>query len=249
MTEPNGTGAAPTTVAAQQPLPTPPASLEIPPKSTDVESPEKEDWRRKYDSQRGVLLERQRQWDEWRGIVEARMESLQDQLAVANRQLAEETTTRTQLAQQVEQLPTIQETASRVPQLEQQIDRLHFAMQLPSIVAQAKEVEVTGDDGTVRQERQNAVLDMLLSSTVQGPQWQRMAQELAQTLQRQSPEGLPPARPLDMTPPGGPPPPTGGNSLEELYAQLREAYQSPDMQDRVRQITDAIAEAKGAKKK
>jgi hypothetical protein len=117
-------------------------------------------------------------------------------------------------------------------------------MQFPSLIAQTKVIETTDDQGVVQQTRQNTVLEMLLSSTVQGADWQKMAEDLATTLARQSPAGLPPAQPLDMTPPGSPPTPTGGgNTIEELQAAMTAAYNAGEFIE-VSRLTKAMAEAR-----
>jgi len=254
----NGTGEVPTTVpaapaqpaapvvpvAAPQPLPTPPPALEVPPTSTDVSAQDPTaDFERKFNSQRGTIKERQRQWDEYQGVMETRLKAAESMVRVQEAQLVEMRATTQRLTEQLSGVPVLRESANKVPVLQEQMDKLKFAMQFPTLIEQAKVVEVTNDAGEITQVRQNTVLDMLLSSSVQGENWQRMAEELAVTLTRESPVGLPASRPLGMTLPGGPPQPIGGgDSIEELKAQMRTAYQTGNYQQ-VDEITSAIAKA------
>ena len=228
---------------APQPLPTPPPPLEVPPASTQVSALEPTaDFERKFNSMRGTLKERQGQWDEYRGAMEERLRAAENLARQLQEQLSGNQGKLEQLSGQVTSLQALQETANQVPVLQQRVDKMQYAMQFPSLVAQARVVEQTDEAGAVTQVRQNPVMDMLLSSTVEGDDWNKMAAELAATLERSSPAGLPPSRPLDMTPPGAPPQPTGGGgSIEELQAQMQAAYASGDYAN-VNRITMEMAE-------
>lgn len=247
MSEPtNGTVTTETPVVPQ-PVAQPPEPLEIPQTSTVLQAQGDDltaaQWRRKFESMRGNLMERQRQWDEYQGRIEARVSAFENRISDLQNQVAGLQTENGDLKTQLENADDLRKAAGQVPQLTDQLEKLRYAARFPSIISQAKVVEVQGEDGQTVQERQNTVLDMLLSSSVQGEDWQKMVVELSQTLERQPIAGQPPARPLDMTPPGSAPPPAAGDPIAELEAKQEQAYIDGNW-DEVRALNDQLVAAR-----
>jgi hypothetical protein len=214
----------------------------MPPSSGQL--PSGTDYERLYNSQRGTIKETQRRWDEYRGQMEARLALAQQDVANAQRQLQELTGRNQALTQQVANVPVLQDQANLVPVLQDQVQKLNLAMLYPTIIGQMQVEQVTGEDGVERQERRNAVLQMLMSSSIQGDAWQRMVEDVAGTLGRET--VTPRAPDTTMIAPGQPAAPAAApTALEELQAQRNEASLAGRYED-ARALNDQITDLMGS---
>lgn len=220
-----------------EPLPQAPPPLELP----DAPAPgEKDGYERRFHSMQGTLKTQRDAWAVYEGQVSEQLRLLRAQVRQLEADLAESVAHREQLVKQLENVPGLQVAAQRVPALEDRIGKLQFAMTFPSIIGQAKEVTETDEAGQEVVKRTNSVMDVLLSSSLAGAQWEAMVSDLAGRLGSAGPGGSP-AQPLDMTTPGGAPPPPTSSSMEELEQQRMLALQEHRYDD-AQGINDQIAD-------
>lgn len=206
------------------PAPTPPPAqpVVIPPSSTTL--PDDTDWKAKYDGMRGRLMQLNTQWNERLGAQDETIKDLGKRLETTSSQLATAQEQVVAFTQQVESIPQLQEQANKVETLETMNQRLDLIMRYPQIINQTKveevEVEVDGEKQT-QQKRANPVLDLLLSSNLQGEQYAALVAQMAQTLPAES--GTPPAPDSPPVVGTSPPAPVQANEEADLQKQVWDA--------------------------
>lgn len=232
-TDPNAAPATPEVPATPVPLAVPPVqtavpspvNVGLPPASTSLAADDpKTDFRRKYDELRGTLKSARSQWDEVYGELStgikagnatiSQFQALQQQLQVL---AAERQVTQTRLGE-------LQAEADKVTGLAAMNDKLQNILRFPQIVTAAKQVEVEGEDGKKTTKVVNPLMDLALSSTLQGEDFAALLEQLAGQLgPQQAQTALPQTagNPAEMI--TTPPPPAGGDSIDELRKQATAA--------------------------
>lgn len=187
------------------------------------------DFERQSDYLRGEIMARQGQWDTYRGQVEAHDKQLRDQIDTLQGRITSLTGDKTTLQEQVNILPDLQSKAQQVEALAGEVGKLRFVMAYPALTNAVVEETVKKEDGTEAVVRKNPYLDLLLSSTLGGEQFEAMVADLAQAVRSKVPQGTPPAPPTTTgaTPAGGPAP-TTPTTHEELKRQREEAWAAGD---------------------
>lgn len=219
---------------------TAPPRLEVPATSTELrsagEADTTRDYERLYNSMRGTFKESQRQWDEYQGQVETRMSSQQATISQLTQQLDDAKREIERLMNEAETVPELRKTADRVPELNDQIEKMKHAMLFPTIIGQTV---VEEDEG--QEVRRNAVLEAVLTSNLKGEAWQKMVEDVAMRLETRAP---PAARPLSMTTPSEEGQPAAGESIESLRAYRQELLlearyeEAQEINDRIVQMRE-----------
>ena len=229
----NGTPATPDVSVPVVPTAVPaPVNVGLPPASASLISDDpKTDFRRKYDELRGTLKSALSQWDEIygqlntgikaSGVVQTQLQLLQQQHATL---VAERETTKTRLGE-------LQMEANKVTSMAAQNDKLQSIMRFPQIITAAKQVEVTGEDGTKTVSTVNPLMDLALSSTLEGEQFSALLEQLAGQIAPPGQAQPPPVQqgasnPAEMITTS--PPPAGGDTIATLRAQSTEAMDAGD---------------------
>lgn len=226
-----------TTPASSAPV-APPAKLEMPPTSTQVErdtgAKTTKDWKRQYDSLRGELNARQSQWDTWLGQQQTLSSQNREVLAEAQGQLQTAQSERDDYKTQIESLPELQQQAGQVTPLTDQLSKIQTILRYPGILSQTTVETVTAEDGTESTTRNNPFLDLALSSTLEGEAFQQMLVGLEAKLPTQPavPQGTETA-PSPMNVPGQPQPITT-DAMAELDRQYDEARASGNSEEQYR---------------
>ena len=236
------TGGQPTTADPGQ-------EIQVPSAEPGVEYTSQQ-WESKYHGLRGSFIQAQRQWEERRGMLEQQIATLQQQVQSLQAQTQQLQQERDQLKQQVEALPTLEERASFADALEVQVERLELLVRYPEIWGQVEVVEVEDEEtGEKREERRNPFLDMILSSTLDGDEFEQMVNDLAAKLRAgQTPtQSSQPATETAGTPQattgGMPPTPAPPQDIESLRQQALDAQLAGDY-DKAWKLWEELAKLK-----
>ena len=206
-------------------------------------------WESKFHGLRGSFKQAQAAWQEKEGMLTQQIKTLQGQLGTLNSQLGNAQSQVEQFQAQVEALPQLQERAEQADAFEVQLERLGTIMNYPEILAQTEEA-IVGEGEEATTERRNPIMDLLMSSTMEGDAFVQMVEQVATKLragQQLEPEPSGEGEPEPRNPPapiGAPPPPapTGGDTLESLRKQAMEAQMSGDYQTATK-LWDQVLEA------
>jgi hypothetical protein len=243
------TGTPPVQTPAPAPVAPPSQPPEIPPSSTAL--PDGTDWKAKYDGTRGAWMQAQTAWNEQLGAREEAIKSLRTQLQTANTQLTEAQNQIQTFTQQVEGIPQLEERAKQAETLEVMNQRLELIMKYPSIVNQTEvveeELEVNGEKKT-QQKRVNPVMDLLLSSKLQGDQYDALVAQMAGKFSAgEGAPAPPPGSPLVGTPPPSPAPSDEAGDLRKQIWEAREAGNHSMVNELMDQLAD-LQDKQAAKK-
>ena len=160
---------------------------------------------RQFNHLRGELNALTGQWQSWQGSAEQVNRSLSSDLATQQQQLAQAQATIEQQQAQIVQGQEWQVAAQQVEGLQQQNQRLSVVMRYPAILQQQQVAEVPGEEGQPpTQVMVNPYLDLLMNSTLQGPNFEAAVQQLAQGLAGGEPQVLPRGNPPAQLPNLGP---------------------------------------------
>lgn len=205
-------------------VPTPgPVPEPIPPKSTIIQAAtpgQDVNWERQFNALRGTMIADRANWDTAKGQNDAITTQLREQVQQLQGSISSLTTERDSLQATTEGLPELRETAGRVPDLLEQHRKLQAVLHYPGIVGQAQEVEIEAEDGTKTKQKKNALLDMILTSRLDGENWDRMLHDVAEALPGLG-EAPPAAQPLQGV--TTPPQPVTKPSMDELITQRNNA--------------------------
>lgn len=239
-TVPTGAPPAPDPISSPAPVVPPSQPVSIPPSSTVM--PDETDWRAKYDGTRGAFKQAKSQWDEQRGAIEQGSKGLQQQLEVTTSQLTQAQEQVVVLTAQIEAIPQLTERANQADRIEALNARLELIMRYPNIVSQTELVETVvgeGDEATTQVERSNPVLDLLLSSSLQGEEYALLVAQM--NAKFTAPPAATPLPTGSLLVGPGPPTPVSGGGIEDLQRQVLEARENGD-HDLVTELTNQMAE-------
>lgn len=205
-----------------------PVNIGLPPNSSQLlANDENTDFRRRYDQLRGTLQAASQQWATRDGYMGQQTSALQQQLTVLQVQFAESQQANQQLLGQTQQLPDLQEQAGLSETLQSRVGRLEQLLRYPQIIARTAITDRLDEAGqVVGQDHNNAILDMLLTSSLEGEEFTQMVDEVNRSLgaapaATAAPGQPPTSNPMSMT--TNPPTPVAGDRLAELRRLRNEA--------------------------
>lgn len=179
-------------------------------------------------------MQAQATWNEKEGMLTQNVQSLQAQLTTMQEQLVAAQAQSSTLQTQVDGIAALQEQAGHAQELELQVDRLGTIMDYPEIIAQGQDV-TTGEGDDAVTERQNPFMDMLMSSTLETEDFEKMVNQMAERLRAGQPVPAlsEPPEPAPTVPVGTPPPPapTEGDTLAALKQKAMAAQMAGNYQE------------------
>jgi len=160
-------------------LPPAPAVPAMPPTPSQLRRQDPNvDMDRQFNHLRGELNARANDWQTWQGQVEQINLTLAQDLAAARQEAS-------QAQAQLQRAQGFEAQAQQSQTLAQQNDRFARLIRYPVILQQGTVQQVTDEQGQVQSVNVNPYLDLLMSSNLQGDNFEAAVQRLASTLQPQ----------------------------------------------------------------
>jgi len=160
-------------------LPPAPQALVVPPTPSQIRKDNPNvDMDRQFNHFRGELKARATEWQTWQGQAEQVNRTLAQDLALAQQ-------TATQAQEQLQHAQGFEAQATQAQSLALQNDRLARLIRYPVILQQGVVQQVTDDQGQVQNMTVNPYLDLLMSSNLQGDNFEAAVQRLASSLPSQ----------------------------------------------------------------
>jgi hypothetical protein len=231
-------GAAPPAVPPSQPAGTaqPPLVAPEPPSIPALEpNADLERVTRLYHNVVGQLTAYVASAEGFRGQLEQRLRTADTSARLNYARAQEIEGARTALEGQLADVPSLQERAEQGDQASAQLARLQYLTQFPQIIGAVQVEEVTAEDGTVSEARTNPTLDLLMSSSLDGEQFDQHVRAFVQNLPT---FGNAPGAPPPSAGSTRPPPPASRSSADDLMSRANEAMQAGDYREAERLLDE-----------